>query len=243
MAFITVNIPYDIFNGAEISFKAPANCKDVDGLTVYYPDGEGGQFSRTFGFADGHGNRLTGYPLFGKDATVKVILDTSTNLAFVQNADTNAYLEGKMSNLPPTFLYDEFPSTTAEIVEKLKTATVFTINDGVTKLIAGADYRIICKAYGIDGIYTATKPATTTMIMAGNVLTNYLSFNYFNSAGKLQVNRYDGNGDSFPDFDLQIYRVVTVPMLDGVPTEGSDNLITSGTLYKALEDIKALIQS
>jgi hypothetical protein len=37
--------------------------------------------------------------LFAENVVVKVILDVSTSMAFVQNADTNAYLEGRFSAL------------------------------------------------------------------------------------------------------------------------------------------------
>jgi hypothetical protein len=58
-------------------------------LKVYYPDA-----SQEFVFADAHGNNVGDIDhLFAEDVAVKVILDVTKGMAFVQNADTNAYIE------------------------------------------------------------------------------------------------------------------------------------------------------
>jgi hypothetical protein len=45
-------------------------------------------------FADAHGNNVGDIDhLFAEDVVVKVILDVTKGMAFVQNADTNAYIE------------------------------------------------------------------------------------------------------------------------------------------------------
>lgn len=89
MAKIKVDLSYTIVDGSEVVFTAPCNCSAVDGLKLYYPDGE-----KEFVFKDAHGNALTGVGnLFAKGALVKVILDVTNGHAFIQNADTNAYLE------------------------------------------------------------------------------------------------------------------------------------------------------
>lgn len=50
--------------------------------------------NQAFLFADAHGNDLTGIGhLFAKDAIVKVILNLDERKAYIQNADTNAYIE------------------------------------------------------------------------------------------------------------------------------------------------------
>lgn len=54
--------------------------------------------SQTFIFRDAHGNDLTGIGnLFSEGAYVKVILNTADGYAYIQNADTNAYLENKIA--------------------------------------------------------------------------------------------------------------------------------------------------
>lgn len=96
MANIRVDVGSPVYAGQTITFKSPADCSAVTGLKVYYPDGNT-TTSKTFQFADAHGNNVGGSDLFASNVLVKVILDTELNRAYVQNADTNAYLEGKFN--------------------------------------------------------------------------------------------------------------------------------------------------
>ena len=96
MAYIRVDSPIAMFNGQALTFKSPANCANITGLRVYYPYGDA-TASKVFQFADAHGNNVGGLDLFASNVVVKVILDVSNSLAFVQNADTNAYLEGELA--------------------------------------------------------------------------------------------------------------------------------------------------
>jgi hypothetical protein len=96
---IRVDVNTSIYDGMEVVFKAPCDYANVVGLTIYYPL-NAGVVSQTFAFADAHANDLAHLDvLFAKDAVVKVILDTSTNKAFVQNADTNTYLERRFGDI------------------------------------------------------------------------------------------------------------------------------------------------
>lgn len=96
---VRVNLNYPIYDGAEIVFKAPCDASKVTGLIVYYP-GDTGIVSSVFTFADAHTNDLGHIDeLFAAGAVVKVILDTDTGMAFVQNAATNAYLEKRFKDL------------------------------------------------------------------------------------------------------------------------------------------------
>lgn len=89
MAYINVNSPCPVFQGMPITFKAPCDCTAVEGLVVAYGDN-----SYTFAFKDAHGNTLTGVGnLFMQGALVKAILDIEDGYAYLQNADTNAYIE------------------------------------------------------------------------------------------------------------------------------------------------------
>ena len=98
MANIRVDSPVIIFDGQQLTFKSPVDTSQVTGLVVYYPVGDI-TASRAFQFADAHGNNIGHLDLFAANAVVKVILDTDQNLAFVQNADTNAYLERRFKEL------------------------------------------------------------------------------------------------------------------------------------------------
>lgn len=91
---IRVDVNFTIQNGTEIKFKSPVDCSEITGLVVYYLNEENEIASQEFAFADAHGNNIGNIPhLFASDAAVKVILDVDTGMAFVQNADTNAYIE------------------------------------------------------------------------------------------------------------------------------------------------------
>ena len=97
MANIRLDLASPIINGQTVTFKSPADCSEVTGLVVYYPNG-GTETSVSFQFADAHGNNVgTIDHLFAENVLVKVILDTEAHKAYVQNADTNAYLEGRFN--------------------------------------------------------------------------------------------------------------------------------------------------
>ena len=92
---IRVDLNTPIFDGTEVVFRSPVDCSQVTGLKVYYDGG-----SQEFAFADAHGNNVGDIDhLFAENVVVKVILDVTTGMAFVQNADTNAYLEGRFNGL------------------------------------------------------------------------------------------------------------------------------------------------
>ena len=113
--FICVAIDHFIENGSEIKFKAPVDCTDVTRLQIQYIDENQTTITKTFAFADANGNDVGEINnLFSKDAVVKVILDTEADIdgngmgaAFVQNADTNAYLEGRLGALATESYVDD----------------------------------------------------------------------------------------------------------------------------------------
>lgn len=92
MAQIKIELLAPPVDGMDIKFKAPCNCTAVTGILVSYPDGE-----QAFTFRDSHCNNLAGIGnLFSSGAYVKAILDTNNGYAYLQNADTNGYLENMM---------------------------------------------------------------------------------------------------------------------------------------------------
>ena len=96
MSNIRVDVSYTIQDGSEIVFRSPVDCSAVTGLIVYYPGTDGNTVSKVFALADAHGNNVGDIDhLFAENVVVKVILDVTESMAFVQNADTNAYLEAK----------------------------------------------------------------------------------------------------------------------------------------------------
>lgn len=100
MSNIRVDVNFKIFDGAQVSFKSPANFSDVTGLRVCYPETPTVTKTQDFSFTDAHGVDVTDLDdLFGESAIVKVLLDTVHSRAFVQNADTNSYLERRFEEI------------------------------------------------------------------------------------------------------------------------------------------------
>lgn len=103
MANISISVDYPIEDGMNLLFTAPCNCSAVTGLKVSYPvitETTSTTTSKTFAFKDAHNNNLSSTNnLFVQGAIIKVILDVTNGYAYIQNADTNAYLEGKFSSI------------------------------------------------------------------------------------------------------------------------------------------------
>lgn len=103
MSNIRVDMSLTIFDGAEVTFKSPCDCSAVTGLRVYYPNEFGETLSKDFAFVDAHGNDVTNInELFLENVMVKVVLDCTRGNAFVQNADTNSYIEGQFAAIRKT---------------------------------------------------------------------------------------------------------------------------------------------
>lgn len=100
MASIKAEVNFTISDGCSIVFRAPCDASAVTNLIVYYPNTSGETTSHTFTFKDAHGNNLANIDnLFASGAMVKVILDIVNSSVYIQNADTNAYLESKFNLL------------------------------------------------------------------------------------------------------------------------------------------------
>ena len=103
MANIKIELDYPLTDGMSLTFKAPCDNTAVTGLKVYYPEvGESGTTttSKTFTFKDAHLNTISALGnLFSEGATVVVVVDTNNSYAFIQNADTNGYLENKATSV------------------------------------------------------------------------------------------------------------------------------------------------
>ena len=101
MANIKITLNRDIVDGESVTFKAPCDATEVTGIKVYYKvETEDGSTdaNKTFTFRDAHCEALTNIDnLFKEGAYITALLDTTNNYAFIQNADTNKYLEGKAS--------------------------------------------------------------------------------------------------------------------------------------------------
>lgn len=97
MANIRLDLDVGIYDGQNLTFKAPCDSTDVTGLIIYYPNSDTTE-STVFTFKDAHGNALDTLDLFAEGAYLTVVLDTVNQTCYFKNADTNAYLEGKFES-------------------------------------------------------------------------------------------------------------------------------------------------
>ena len=98
MAYIKIDLNGILMDGHNVTFKAPCDCTAIDGLRVCYIENSTLK-EKIFTMKDAHGNTLTGLGnLFEEGAYVHAILDTENMFAYLQNADTNGYLEGNFKN-------------------------------------------------------------------------------------------------------------------------------------------------
>ena len=98
MSKIRIDLETSVINGQTLTFQSPADCSQIEGLIIYYPEGNA-TTSKDFAFVDAHGVDVGSgtISLFAENSLVKVTLDVDGGKAYVQNADTNAYLEGKLA--------------------------------------------------------------------------------------------------------------------------------------------------
>lgn len=115
MSKIRIDLEAALIDGQALTFKSPADCSQITGLVVYYPEGDTTK-SKDFKFVDAHGVDVGSgeISLFAANVLVKVVLDIDEGKAYVQNADTNAYLEGKLADLAK--LREEFDALASKTV-------------------------------------------------------------------------------------------------------------------------------
>lgn len=99
MANIKITIDGALMDGHKVTFKAPCDCTEIEKLDVRYVQ-NGSQVSKIFTMKDANGNALdTLSNLFTAGAYVRVILDSANGFAYLQNPDTNGYLENKFKKI------------------------------------------------------------------------------------------------------------------------------------------------
>lgn len=137
MAKIRVDLDCTIKDGSSVVFRSPCDCTAITGLIVYYIAADGKRTSKSFSLADAHGENVGDIPhLFSNNAVVKVILDVTRSMAYVQNADTNAYLEARFAELLPK---TELNTAINTALAQAKSSGEFDGKDGYTP-VKGKDY-------------------------------------------------------------------------------------------------------
>jgi hypothetical protein len=196
MGYIKINTKYPVYDGAPITFRAPCDCTAADGISVN---------SKNFVFKDAHGVALTGMGnLFLKDAVVKVILDVTNGCAYIQNADTNSYLENKDADCVVNYYgteteYIDIPGATSAAyvrwyVREWKSGRVECFGDlnvGGVNLVGGIPGIYGCKPTD-DAIFSnlplpvaldSTKPTTINATLSSGMACSYVMI----SLGKMRV--------------------------------------------------------
>lgn len=176
MSKIRIDLEATLINGQTLTFQSPADCSQITGLIVYYPDGNG-TTSKDFKFVDAHGVDVGSgtISLFAENVLVKVILDTDAGKAYVQNADTNAYLEGR-------FLADA-DGFVQKMMQMLKGDSDTGIMNGENKKIFG---------YGVDGKFYIGDPEYPLAFRGSAANPTYNSYSML----KVQTGSYTGAGKS-----------------------------------------------
>lgn len=127
MANIRVDLNHELNNGQPVTFVAPCDCTAVTGLKVYHLGG-----SQVFLFKDAHGNILTGIGnLFESGAIVKALLDTTNGYAYLQNADTNKYIEDTFLKKTAAVAYiDKNDNETVVLTQSVDLSTLASLVGG-----------------------------------------------------------------------------------------------------------------
>ena len=97
MANIRVDVNGELTDGMTVTFKAPCDCSEIQGLVIYY-NKNGEQHFENFTMKDSLVQNLSNVNnLFTAGAYVTVVLDTENKRAFLQNAATSGYLEERVA--------------------------------------------------------------------------------------------------------------------------------------------------
>lgn len=97
MANIRVDVDGIITDGQSVTFKAPCDCSEIEGLKIYYIKDKV-RVGELFTMKDSRVQNLsTVNNLFAAGAYVTVVLDTVNKRAFLQNAATSGYIEEKVT--------------------------------------------------------------------------------------------------------------------------------------------------
>lgn len=215
---IEVDLNYPIYDGASIVFRSPVDCSEVTGLTVYYP-ANGETASKEFAFVDAHGEDvglIKSPSAFGEGAVVTVVLDgvgiDAIGKAFVQNADTNAYLEKNIRRLDEIDSTSIIRKTSGSVVKisdssdrKLKGLTIFGKTsydesarqlmgvgemDGFDIFLSGKNlYEPLSRQQSVNGLTVRQLNSNTVSVTGAVASDSQVSINLMNSAEGVRLAR------------------------------------------------------
>mgnify|MGYP003292422190 CR=1 FL=1 len=218
MANIRLDLDYPLEDGQSLTFKAPCDCTEVNGIIVYYPtitEGASVSTSKVLTFKDTHGNTLTGIGnLFSEGAYVKVVVDTANNFAYIQNADTNGYLENKIDGKADSSHEHSVSDITSGVLAPERgglghTGTV--TNAGAYAILRKAgDGNYVWYTNTANGAFYATgantlaKFGTLPVAQGGTGVTSLSALATAMGAAKIETGSYTGTNDSFTETNVTI---------------------------------------
>lgn len=219
MAKIKVTSKCAIYDGMIMTFKAPCDCTVADGINVYVQNEK-----HTFLFRDAHGNDVSGIDdLFTIDTYVTVSLDTTSGYAYLQNADTNAYLEEALagkSNTTHTHALTSSAITGTLPVSKGGTGAT-TADAALANLGAlGSAGGILTTNASFRGATTASQVSLQSAPSAGGGSGLWVYGNDHANAGQFRLQTYNTSAKKYyqlrgnPDGTLK---------WDGILVAGADN--------------------
>jgi hypothetical protein len=164
MAKVKVKLNGPAKNGQMVSFKAPCNCSEVDGLRISYLEYDGNEYKEmtsAYTFRDATGNDLANIgPLFSEGAIVCATLDTENLDAYLLNASTNGSIWDILKSQVVT-IEDAF----------LHTAEYVTVVSSVFK------YNKLTGAVHGDVVYTTKSLNDGTVYNLGSIDVKYAPIN------------------------------------------------------------------
>lgn len=142
MANINVAVDKPIADGYKLKFRTPCDSTVIEGLEVKYPAKDGvGTLIKKFVFKDAHGTELSGVGnLFVSGVMIEVLLDVTHGVAYIQNADTNSYVEsvkGEIQRLEEN--QRQFLGVAGKSVEECEQATTAAVQATNTLLLTHDD--------------------------------------------------------------------------------------------------------
>lgn len=202
MAFITINTSYPLYDGIPLTFRAPCDSKDADGLLVngtkYY-------------LRDANAEDITGINrLFATGAYVSVTVDTVNKYAYITNAVTN---------YGNTFAGEIIETTRTDLGDRWLLCNGDVVPEGAyPKLREVLQYNTSWRRFGqFYGAYTRVK----ALPIAGQWLLYDLSASSGNYDKTVVV--YDNNTEAYTE--------VTCPVIDTELNYGIFGLTHDGTEY------------
>lgn len=218
MSNIRVDLNHAPFDGEAVTFKAPCDASSITGMVIYWANG-GSTVSQAYTLTDANGADIGVLDnIFAKDAIVKAILDTDGNKAYIQNPNTNTYLEDKFDGKADASHNHSASNITSGTLGVARGGT------GATTFTSGA--ALIGAGTGAVTTRAITNNANTTTAITGS--TNLVTMNTLRYA----MNRTTGLGSADTNYGTSMVRGISAGTED--LTAGTSSL-TSGAIYFVYE--------